>query len=131
MKQQFFVSDNDADRCKEAFRLRKPISVSGVDFLDRQVKEYTGVVISVQYSSGGPPGEQSALFFCARIDDLGRYEVSLAHRREPQVIYLVEADLRANRPGRTPAMGSVHGAYENPFLVSIATDRTQTPRAVP
>ena len=41
MKQQFFVSDNDADRCKEAFRLRKPISVSGVDFLDRQVKEYT------------------------------------------------------------------------------------------
>jgi hypothetical protein len=28
MKQQFFVSDNDADRCKEAFRLRKPISVN-------------------------------------------------------------------------------------------------------
>jgi hypothetical protein len=59
MKQQFYVSDdNDTDRCKEAFRLRKPISVSGVDFLDRQVKEYTGVVISVQYSSGGPPSER-------------------------------------------------------------------------
>jgi hypothetical protein len=58
MRQQFFVSDNDADRCKEAFRLRKPISVSGVDFLDRQMKEYTGVVISVQFSSGGPPGER-------------------------------------------------------------------------
>ena len=59
MKQQFYVSDdNDTDRCKEAFRLRKPISVSGVDFLDRQVKEYTGVVVSVQYSSGGPPGER-------------------------------------------------------------------------
>jgi hypothetical protein len=38
----------------------------------------------------------------ARIDDLGRYEdtiqLSLAHRREPQVIFLGEADLRANRP---------------------------------
>ena len=60
MRRQFFVSDNDADRCKEAFRLRKPISVSGVDFLDRQMKEYTGVVISVQLSSGGPPGERLA-----------------------------------------------------------------------
>jgi hypothetical protein len=49
--------------------------------------------------------------------------MSLAHRREPQVIYLVEADLRANRPGRTPAMGSVHEVYEKPFPVSIATDQ--------
>jgi hypothetical protein len=30
---------------------------------------------------------------------------SLAHRREPQVICLVEADLRANRPGRTLRWG--------------------------
>ena len=42
---------------------------------------------------------------------------------KPQVIFLAEADLRANRPGRTPAMGVVHQAYENPFPVSIATDR--------
>ena len=47
MKQQFYISDDDADRCKKAFRLRKPISVRGIDILDRLVKRYTGVVLSV------------------------------------------------------------------------------------
>ena len=78
----------------------------------------------------GPSNRPS--FFCARIDDLGRYEVSLAHRRETAGHHLVEADLRANRPGRTPAMGLVHEAYENPVPVSIATDRdADAPRGAP
>jgi hypothetical protein len=58
MKQQFYISDDDADRCKKAFRLRKPISVRGIDILDRQVKRHTGVVLSGQYSSFGAPGEK-------------------------------------------------------------------------
>jgi hypothetical protein len=55
--------------------------------------------------------EQSALFFCARIDDLGRYEVSLARRRE--------------------TAGWFTKLTKILFLCRLRPTGTQTPRAVP
>jgi hypothetical protein len=41
------------------------------------------------------------------LDGMRPIQLSLAHRREPQVIFLVEADFRANRPECAPATGLV------------------------
>jgi hypothetical protein len=59
MKRMLYVgSESDADKCKQSFRSRKPISISGmgryahsgVDMVDKRIKPYTGTVVSVDDS---------------------------------------------------------------------------------
>jgi len=58
MKRQLFINDADADRCKESFRRRKPIHISGVDVVDGQIRQFSGVVLSVAYISSGEPAKR-------------------------------------------------------------------------
>lgn len=48
------TSNADAERCKEASRYGRRVTVTGVDTLTGQTREYVGHVLSVQYSSGRP-----------------------------------------------------------------------------
>jgi hypothetical protein len=55
MKRIFETTNNrDAERCKEAFRMGKRVTVTGVDTLTKETREYVGHVLSVQYASGNP-----------------------------------------------------------------------------
>jgi hypothetical protein len=59
VKQHFYIgNDDDAERCKDAFRSRKPIAVGGTDTLTGRVKSYKGVVLDIEAISVEVPGER-------------------------------------------------------------------------
>jgi hypothetical protein len=59
MKLQFYIdSDDVAERCKDSVQFKKPIAIGGADTLTGQIKSYTGVVLSVEQSPAGAPGER-------------------------------------------------------------------------
>jgi hypothetical protein len=59
VKQNFYVgNDDDAERCKESFRISKPIAVGGTDSLTGRIKSYAGVVVAVESGSTDAPGER-------------------------------------------------------------------------
>jgi hypothetical protein len=59
VKQHFYIgNDDDADRCKEACRSRRPIVIGGTDTLTGRVKSYKGVVLAIDVTSVEAPGER-------------------------------------------------------------------------
>ena len=48
------TSDADAERCKEASKFGKQITVRGVNSVTGKLTEYVGHILSVSYSSGRP-----------------------------------------------------------------------------
>lgn len=55
VKRHFYIgSDDDAERCWESFRCKRPIDIGGTDTLTGRVNSYSGVVVSVEVSAKGP-----------------------------------------------------------------------------
>lgn len=49
MKLYFYIdNDADAERCKESFHCKKPVTIGGTDTLTGRIRSYTGVILSVE-----------------------------------------------------------------------------------
>jgi hypothetical protein len=57
---QFYIQDEESvKKCRDSYKHRDPVTVSGVDAIDNRVKLYTGVVQSVEdHGAASPSGRR-------------------------------------------------------------------------